>query len=118
MRHVMVVQRLQGDGAFEGCTAEDWRAILAQACLVLWHLTAGEEGRRTYFTVAGMPYQAMLDTLACLCPDVIAAVPGYVAATGPVHVPQRCVGGGGCCCRSAVRWGTMPLSRTYTTRLP
>jgi hypothetical protein len=37
----MVVQRLQVYGAFEGCTAEDQRTILAQACLVIFHLTAG-----------------------------------------------------------------------------
>ncbi len=46
----IVAQRLQAYGAFEGCTAEDRRTILAQACLVIWHLTAGEEGRRMYLT--------------------------------------------------------------------
>jgi hypothetical protein len=81
----MVAQRLQGYGAFEGCTAEDRRTILAQACLVIVHLTAGEEGRRLYFThleplADRARYQAVLDTLARLCPDVIAAVRGYVAA--------------------------------------
>jgi hypothetical protein len=83
----MVAQRLQAYGAFEGCTVEDRRAILAQACLVIWHLTAGEEGRMLYLThlsspVDGMPYQTMLDTMARLCPDVIAAVQGYIAVWG------------------------------------
>jgi hypothetical protein len=39
----IVAQRLQAYRAFEGCTAEDRRAILAQACLVIWHLTAGTD---------------------------------------------------------------------------
>jgi hypothetical protein len=60
----MVAQRLQAHGVLDRCTAEDRRAILAQACLVIWHLTAG----------------AVLDTLARLGPDIIAAVQGYVAA--------------------------------------
>ena len=41
---VTVAQRLQAYGAFEGCTAEDRRTILAQACMVIWHLTAGAQG--------------------------------------------------------------------------
>jgi hypothetical protein len=81
----IVAQRLQVYGAFEGCTAEARRAILAQACVAIWHLTAGEEGRRLYLPrvgppVEGMPYQTVLDTMARLCPEVIAAVQGYVAA--------------------------------------
>jgi hypothetical protein len=81
----MVAQRLHAYGAFEGCTAEDQRAILAQACMVIWHLTAGEEGRWIYLAhlsppADGMPYQSVLDTIARLCPDVIAAVQGYIAA--------------------------------------
>jgi hypothetical protein len=80
-----VAQRLQAYGAFEGCTAEDRRMILAQACLVIWHLTAGEKGRRLYLTHLGPQadrarYQTVLDTMARLCPDVIAAVQAYVAA--------------------------------------
>jgi hypothetical protein len=80
-----VAQRLQAYRAFDGCTAEDRRAILAQACLAIWHLTAGEEGRRLYLAHLGHPadrglYQTALDTMAYLCPDVIAAVRGYVAA--------------------------------------
>jgi hypothetical protein len=80
-----VAQRLQAYGAFEGCTAEDRRMILAQACLVIWHLTAGEQGRRLYLTHLGpqadrVPSQRALDTMARLCPDVIAAVQAYVAA--------------------------------------
>jgi hypothetical protein len=79
-----VAQRLHAYGAFEGCTAEDRRAILAQACMVIFHLTAGEEGRLLYLTcvgpaVDGMPYQRVLDTMTRLCPDVIAAVQGYIA---------------------------------------
>jgi hypothetical protein len=27
-----------------------------------------------------MPYERVLDTMACLCPDVIAAVQAYIAA--------------------------------------
>jgi hypothetical protein len=82
-----VAQRLQAYGTFEGCTVEDRRAILAQACLVIWHLTAGEEGRMLYLTQLappsdGMPYQRVLDTMARLCPDVIAAVQGYIAMWG------------------------------------
>jgi hypothetical protein len=81
----VVAQRLQAYGAFDECTAEDRRTILAQACLVIWHLTAGEEGRSIYRTQFGHPAdgardQPVLDTLARLCPDVIAAVQGYVAA--------------------------------------
>jgi hypothetical protein len=81
----MVAQRLQAYGAFEECTAADRRTILAQACLVIWHLTAGDEGRLMYLRhlsppVDGIPYQTVLDTMARLCPDVIAAVQGYVAA--------------------------------------
>jgi hypothetical protein len=81
---VMVAQRLRAYGAFEGCTVEDQRIILAQACVVIWHLAAGEEGRRLYRTHLGRPadwvsHRAALDTMARLCPDVIAAVQGYVA---------------------------------------
>jgi hypothetical protein len=51
----------------EDCTAEDRRAILAQACLVIVHLTAGEEERRLYLThleppADGMPYQEVFVT--------------------------------------------------------
>jgi hypothetical protein len=80
----IVAQRLRAYGAFEGCSAEDQRAILAQACMVIVHLTAGDEGRMLYLTRLGPPvdrvrYQTVLDTLARLCPDVIAAVRGYIA---------------------------------------
>jgi hypothetical protein len=83
----MVAQRLQAYGAFEGCSAADRRAVLAQACLVVWHLTAGEEGRTMYLAhlappADGMPYQRALDTMTRLCPDVIAAVQGYIAMWG------------------------------------
>jgi hypothetical protein len=43
-----VAQRLPTSGAFEGCTAKDQRTILAQACMVIFHLTAGESGKRLY----------------------------------------------------------------------
>ena len=81
----MVARRLRASGAFNGCTAGDRRAILAQACLVIWHLTAGNAGRTIYLTHLCLPVdrarsQAVLDTMARLCPDVIAAVQGYVAA--------------------------------------
>ena len=81
----IVARRLQAYGAFDGCTAEDRRTILAQACLVIWHLTAGEEGRAMYLTHLGpladrARSQMVLDTMARLCPDVIAAVQGYIAA--------------------------------------
>jgi hypothetical protein len=81
----LVAQRLHAYGAFDGCTAEEQRMILAQACVAIWHLTAGEQGRRIYRTHLGSPadwkpYEAVLDTMARLCPDVIAAVQGYVAA--------------------------------------
>jgi len=81
---VTVAQRLQTYGAFDGCTAEDRRTILAQACMVIWHLTAGDEGRTMYLTHLDPPadrarYQTALDTMARLCPDVIAAVQGYMA---------------------------------------
>jgi hypothetical protein len=79
-----VAQRLHVYGAFEGCTAEDQRAILAQACMVIFHLTAGEQGRLLYCMRLGSPadgasYQTVLDTMTHLCPDVIAAVQGYIA---------------------------------------
>jgi hypothetical protein len=81
----IVVQRLQAYGTFEDCTAEDRRTILAQACLVIVHLTAGEEGRLLYRTHLGSPanwtpYQTVLDTITRLCPDVISAVQEYVTA--------------------------------------
>jgi hypothetical protein len=81
----IVAQRLQAYGTFEDCTAEDRRVILAQACMVIVHLTAGEEGRLLYLRhhsspVDGVPSQTVLDTMARLCPDVIAAVQEYVAA--------------------------------------
>jgi hypothetical protein len=81
----LVAQRLQAYGAFEGCTTAEQRTILAQACLVIWHLTAGEEGRRLYLAhlsppADGLSYERVLDTMARLCPDVIAAVQGYIAA--------------------------------------
>jgi hypothetical protein len=41
---VIVAQRLRAYGAFEGCIAADRRTILAQACLVIWHLTAERMG--------------------------------------------------------------------------
>jgi hypothetical protein len=80
----IVARRLRAYGAFEDCTAADRRTILAQACLAIWHLTAGEEGRKIYLTrvgppVDGMPYHTVLDTMARLCPDVMDAVRGYVA---------------------------------------
>jgi hypothetical protein len=80
----LVAQRLHAYGAFERCTPAERRMILAQACLAIWHLTAGEEGRRLYRTHLGPPAdgasaQRVPDTLARLCPDVIAAVQGYVA---------------------------------------
>jgi hypothetical protein len=81
----IVAQRLQAYGTFEDCTAEDQRTILAQACMVIVHLTAGEEGRRLYRAhlespADWKPYEAVLDAMARLCPDVIAAVQGYIAA--------------------------------------
>jgi len=51
----VVAQRLLAYGAFEECTAEDRRTILAQACLAIWHLTAGEEGRLLYRAQLGSP---------------------------------------------------------------
>jgi hypothetical protein len=80
----IVAQRLHAYGALEGCTAKDQRTILAQACLVIWHLTAGEVGRRLYLAQLsppgdGVSSQTMLDTMARLCPDVIAAVQAYIA---------------------------------------
>jgi hypothetical protein len=80
----IVAQRLQAYGAFDGCTAEDRRVILAQACMVIWHLTAGEEGRLIYLTHLSSPadgerYRTVLDTMTRLCPDVIDAVQGYIA---------------------------------------
>ena len=79
----IVAQRLQAYGVFEGCTAEDQRTILAQACIVIWHLTAGEQGRRIYLThldppADWTPYEMVLDTIARLCPDVIDTVQWYV----------------------------------------
>jgi hypothetical protein len=79
-----VAQRLRVYGAFEGCTNEDQRTILAQACLVIWHLTAGEQGQRLYLTHLGLQAdrvrdQMVLDTMTRLCPDIIAALQGYVA---------------------------------------
>ena len=81
----IVAQRLREYGAFEGCSAEERRTILAQACLVIWHLTAGEEGRTRYLahlepSADRVHYQTVLDTVARLCPEVIAALQGYVAA--------------------------------------
>jgi hypothetical protein len=83
----MVAQRLEAYGAFEGCSAEDQRTILAQACVVIWHLTAGEEGRMLYRThlghpADGEPSQRVLDTLTRLCPDVIDAVQGFITTWG------------------------------------
>jgi hypothetical protein len=79
----MVAQRLQAYGAFEGCTTEARRTILAQACMVIWHLTAEDEGRMWYLThlchpVDQVRHQTVLDTLTRLCPDVIAAVQAYI----------------------------------------
>jgi hypothetical protein len=81
----MVAQRLRAYGAFEGCTAEAQRTILAQACLVIVHLTAGDEGRMLYLTHLCPPVdrgrsQTVLDTMARLCPDIIAAIQGYITA--------------------------------------
>jgi hypothetical protein len=79
----IVAQRLQTYGVFEEYTAEHQRTILAQACVVIFHLTAGEQGRMIYLTHLGHPaawepYETVLDTIARLCPDVIAAVQWYV----------------------------------------
>jgi hypothetical protein len=81
----IVAQRLQAYGAFEGYSAEDRRTILAQACLVIVHLTAGDEGRTMYLahlepSADRARSQAVLDTMSRLCPDVIATVQGHVAA--------------------------------------
>jgi hypothetical protein len=80
----IVAQRLHAYGAFKGRTAEDQRTILAQACMVIWHLTAGAQGRIMYLMhlgapADGVPHQTVLDTMTRLCPDVIAAVQGYIA---------------------------------------
>jgi hypothetical protein len=53
--------------------------MLAQAYMVIFHLTAGAQGRQTYRAHLGSPadwtpYQTVLDMIARLCPDVIAAV--------------------------------------------
>jgi hypothetical protein len=69
----IVTRRLQAYGDFEGCTAADRRMILAQAYLVIRHLTAGNAGRTIYLTYLCPPvdrarYQAVLDTMARLCP--------------------------------------------------
>ncbi len=81
----IVARPLRTYGAFDGCPAEDRRANLAQACLVIVHLTAGNEGRTMYLahlepSANRARSQTVLDTMARLCPDVIAAVQGYVAA--------------------------------------
>src|SRR5215813_12695742 len=81
----MVARRLQVYGAFEGCTAVDQHMILAQACLVIWYLTAGEQGRTMYLThlaplADGVSSRTVLDTLTRLCPDVIAVLQGYITA--------------------------------------
>ena len=55
----IVAQRLHAYGAFEGCTAVDQRAILAQACMAIVHLTAGEQGRRIYLAHLGPPADGM-----------------------------------------------------------
>jgi hypothetical protein len=80
----IVAQRLQAYGAFEGCTAGDQRTILAQACLAIFYLTAGDEGRTMYLMHLAPPLdgtrsQMVLDTMARLCPDIIDAVQGYIA---------------------------------------
>lgn len=80
----IVARRLRAYGVFDGCTVEDRRTILAQACLVIWHLTAGEEGRLLYRVhlgslADGESSERVLDTMARLCPDVIAAVQAYIA---------------------------------------
>jgi hypothetical protein len=80
----IVAERLHAYGVFEECAAEDQPVILAQACMVIWHLTAGEQGRRIYRThvghpADGVPSARVLDTMARLCPDVIAGVQAYVA---------------------------------------
>jgi hypothetical protein len=56
---------------------------LAQARLVIVHLTAGAQGRRIYLTHLDGPAdmglsQTVLGTTARPCPDVIEAVRGYV----------------------------------------
>jgi hypothetical protein len=76
-----------GVWGLRGCTAEDQRTILAQACLVIWHLTAGEQGRRLYLTHLAPPadgalYRTVLDTMTRLCPEVIAAAQGYIITWG------------------------------------
>jgi hypothetical protein len=78
-----VAQRLRAYGAFDGYTAEAQRTILAQACLVIVHLTAGAQGRLIYLTHLDGPAdealsQTVLGTVARLCPDVIEAMQGYV----------------------------------------
>jgi hypothetical protein len=80
----IVAQRMHAYGALEGCTTEEQRTILAQACLVIWHLTAGDEGRRIYLAQVsppadGVSSQTVLDTMTHLCPDVIDAVQAYIA---------------------------------------
>jgi hypothetical protein len=75
---------LQAYGAFDECRAEERRTILAQVCLVIWHLTAEEQRRLIYLRhlsspIDGTRHQTVLDTMARLCPEVIAAVQGYIA---------------------------------------
>jgi IS1 family transposase len=74
--------------------------------------TGREPQRRASITEREGP----LPTSHCTDPCAPSLLP---ACRFAAREPQRGVGGGGCCCcRSAVRGGTMPLSRTYTTRLP
>jgi hypothetical protein len=101
---VTVAQCLQAYGAFEGCTAEERRMILAQACLVIWHLTAGVQGRLMYLMHLEPPadrarHQTVLDTMTRLCPDVIAAVQGYIAIWRARFWQDgwHCTQWGGCC---------------------
>ena len=78
----IVARRLPKYGAFKECAPEEQRTILAQAYTVIWHLTAGNEGRLISLAhveplADRVCYQAVLDAMARLCPDIIAAVQGY-----------------------------------------
>jgi hypothetical protein len=79
----IVAQRLHAYGAFDECTAEDRRTILVQACMAIWHLTAGEQGQRIYLahlspSADGIPYPRVLNTMTRLCPDIIAALQAHI----------------------------------------
>jgi hypothetical protein len=83
----MVARRLRAYAAFEGCTVEDRRAILAQACLVIWHLTAGGDPHARVTWRVGSDCSGVVSGIPCLFPPEGGVPPRHHRRSGASALP-------------------------------